>query len=1255
MIWVTATQLAQWSDSKQSESLLPLLVRRLILASVDQLGHLAMPGGDSVFRPGWDGRVNSVSGSWPVPNGNSVWEFGTSKDVRGKLTDDFKKRTKDSKGENKGDTTFVLVSSRRWPDKKEGRSTWAARKAKEGGWKNVIVLDADDLESWLSVSAGVASWFARLLGTQPEGVEALQTFWNRAINDTEPALTPEIILSGREVLCDALEAFAEGDNPILQLKADTREESVLLLAAWATREAGPKAEFLFSNAVLVYSEEAWRQITASTRPLFLIPMFSQGTLGVREASDNDHWIMLPHSWDARENENTITAPWLDRPELETALKAAGFNEKKAHEYATNCGRSLQVLMRRLSIDSDRRVPSWAKGEDAQALVPLLFAGRWHSGNEADREVIAALTGQPYENVEERVGRWLNLPDAPLRRYGDTFLLTSPMDAWSLLSNQVTPQFWERYQTTLIALLKERDPKLDLPVDQRWAAAFYGKDFRESGSLRAGLVEQLARLTGIEDRFHLGLVPGPADIGSRVLNECLAPRDNAERWLSIQMHLPELAEASPDMFLDCLEALVDNPSEAAQLFDTSGSFMNTSPHVYLMWAIERIRWLPGCVRRCAELLVKLAALDPGANSSPRPASTFAETFHLAQPENNEPFQVQLGILETIGKKWTKESWPLLISLLERSGYRTVKYGPKFRDIVVETDKPKTWGDLWERVEQIIDFLSVLSGDDQQRWIDIFDKIENVHETARTKILDCIEQLIERIESPQQSLIALYQRMTEEVRHHRAFGDTDWAMPEEVLQRVELLAEAIKPTDPVEIHCWLFAKHSPDHTLEPDDDALAETRSTAFKNIWHGGGLDAVVRLAEKTSYPGLIGDAAALSLDNPNEVAEFLDFFLKRPDARSETIVSCFTSAHFRNAGLNVDQYIAQQAGELGEKDFGKFARGLPSGTKTWDVVDDKGDLAAATYWRGMRCFVGDETFEITRAARSLLKHDQVYAAIQTVGFAKRKSVPSDLVVETIRRVPEVIDKSLDQGGLHNFKFDVVRLFECLDENNDIPDEELVRLEFEFFPLLEHTGRKMPAIDRHLKNNPEFFVELIRMQYKDETGAVDGGLDEMGDAQREALGHKLFTILHDFDALPGLYDNHEDSEEILRSWMRRALEGAEAVERRRVAEREIGSALARSPVTEGRQWPPEHVCNVLEEFWSEEMGRGFSIGANNKLGARFVGEGEPDAARAAQYLDWATLRANSHPHIARLLREIAKGFQRESEMHKRDAELWRQIE
>jgi hypothetical protein len=165
------------------------------------------------------------------------------------------------------ETAFVFVTCRRWPNKPQSKDAWAAARTAEGPWRKVIVLDGDNIETWLERCPAVASWFARELGKQPEGVEALESFWLRVVTDTKPELTPEIVLAGREAMSEAIESWAEDKEPILRLKADTREEAVLLVAAWAHSRGEAAQELLLANAVVVHGEEPWRQITGGDRPL----------------------------------------------------------------------------------------------------------------------------------------------------------------------------------------------------------------------------------------------------------------------------------------------------------------------------------------------------------------------------------------------------------------------------------------------------------------------------------------------------------------------------------------------------------------------------------------------------------------------------------------------------------------------------------------------------------------------------------------------------------------------------------------------------------------------------------------------------------------------------------------------------------------------------------------------------------------------------------------------------------------------------
>ena len=89
---ITATQLENWAKTRQAQSELPILIRKLISAT-NSLSGLSMPGGDSVYRPGWDGQVTSSDISAWVPEGKSVWEMGCNSNITSKANGDFIKRT----------------------------------------------------------------------------------------------------------------------------------------------------------------------------------------------------------------------------------------------------------------------------------------------------------------------------------------------------------------------------------------------------------------------------------------------------------------------------------------------------------------------------------------------------------------------------------------------------------------------------------------------------------------------------------------------------------------------------------------------------------------------------------------------------------------------------------------------------------------------------------------------------------------------------------------------------------------------------------------------------------------------------------------------------------------------------------------------------------------------------------------------------------------------------------------------------------
>ena len=113
---VTALDMDQWSESLAAKSTLPVLVRRLILATA-HVTEISMRAREGVAVPGWDGQVRCDVDDPHVPRGASGWELGTSREPRHKAQSDMHDRILDPQGVDPKTTTYVAVTSRIWRDR----------------------------------------------------------------------------------------------------------------------------------------------------------------------------------------------------------------------------------------------------------------------------------------------------------------------------------------------------------------------------------------------------------------------------------------------------------------------------------------------------------------------------------------------------------------------------------------------------------------------------------------------------------------------------------------------------------------------------------------------------------------------------------------------------------------------------------------------------------------------------------------------------------------------------------------------------------------------------------------------------------------------------------------------------------------------------------------------------------------------------------------------------------------------------------
>ena len=109
------------------------------------------------------------------------------------------------------------------------------------------------------------------------------------------------------------------------------------------------------------------------------------------------------------------------------------------------------------------------------------------------ELKSALTNIEYNQWVAKSRLVLQEPQCPIILNNAIWRVVKRAELWQALGNRLFDQHLKSFKQLAINVLKERDPKFELPADDRFATSIYGKNLKYSESLRKGIAETLACL------------------------------------------------------------------------------------------------------------------------------------------------------------------------------------------------------------------------------------------------------------------------------------------------------------------------------------------------------------------------------------------------------------------------------------------------------------------------------------------------------------------------------------------------------------------------------------------------------------------------------------------------------------------------------------------------------------------------------------------------------------------------------------------
>jgi len=1263
--FINATNITQSLSSarRDAHELLPLLVDKLITASVPlkKIKQKRIPHGDQIGLTGPDGILVIETGAETqyVPAGISIWEFGTSKDPKTKAKDDFNRAEEKLaaafptiRGTTTPDkATFVFVTPQSW----QGASVWKKEKCGESNWKDIRVYDAVDLEKWLEQCFAVMLWFAEVCGLPAEGFFDAEQYLKKQSIQFDTPLSAELVIAGRtKETADVLNCLTNGCQSFCVCGESTEEGAAFIAATVLSNK-----ERLSDVPPVVFANgKANLKLLATFKdPLTIVPIDLEALSKAREASQSEWRIVTLDIVKKELNvKGSILLSKCKRKEVEKYLiETMHLSEHRARQIARDSKGSLAALLWMIG-SGPLALPRWLTCKDATTHASIMLAGSWIGNNSDDSQIIERLARKEYREIETLLQAAL-LPEGPWLHQGLVWLCASKDFVWSQLAHKLTETMLQDFQNVVADVVGEIDPALELKPTERYMASFLGKIRKHSNYLRKGLVDSLARLAIVRADGQ-----GLAD---KIVQNLLNPiESNADdNWLSLVDVYSELAEAAPTIFLDCLDKVLNQNPNLFYSDDAEESYVfgSTSPHVYLLWALERLAWQHESFPRVIAILAKLAKSSPETTSGNNPINSLVTIMLPRKPQHSEDMSDAAQALEILQRVSPDIAWKVGIKLLPAAhSVSSLNPKPEYRGEVNKLEITRK--DYWNFVRTVVEKMVQWADSNPNRLADLIHRYPEL-QRGWNEVGDMVITVLNDINCDawdDKDKAIIKNTLDELICRHMEHQDTDWALPKQDLETLGRICGKFVPSDIV-LQVQQYFTWDPNDPQGPTerygdewDKWLEEKRAQAALTVYENQGLEGLYRLAKLSLLPACVGVAiASLRLRESDIIKLVKDTLSIEPDLYHVNNLLLlgrgFVFTCYRKEQCNWLRLMLALPIEWSPTMYANLSLSIPETPETWAQVEKWGVETKKLYWRNVE--IGPRSVnEWERIIDEWKNCNRPYSAIRFLGYVVELQHKSKItIMPSAEDIMEVLELALKGGDDTEpseqrramISYYAEKLFLYLD-SQECDTDRLARLEWGYLRLLEDSKRGIKVLKQQITSSAEMFVSVLKLVYEAEKESSVEGTDKAN----EALISQGFRLLHGINSIPGLRKTADgvvvDAIELHR-WIVESRKLADDAGLLGICDGLIGEILSYSPESPDGTWPCVEVRGVIEEMQSESIEDGIQIGKYNQRGAVYRGKGgQQEWILAQEYRTYAEKVRIQWPRSAHMLQAIAETYEREAE-------------
>jgi len=1209
------------------------------------LVNLYIPKGKSIYRGGWDGKIEASATTPFIPEGISLWEFGTEKNPAGKAESDYRKRTDSDQEGDVSNATFVFVTTRVW----EKNEDWITEKKAEGKWRDIRVIDGNMMVEWLSASAIVSQQLAGFIGVKITGsLESVEQFWeNWSIGPKQQQLSPKLLLAGRKSEAVALTEQLQQPPAVIPVQASTREEALSFCAAVILSNEEYR-ERLLACTVITDNEDDFKLILHEP-PSVIIPRFSSNSIIYTAITKNHHIILLLGGDEKRESENKIVLPKLGREEILEGLTELGLTEDQARSLSKETGRNISVIRRRLGFTGTQ--PEWSLPAHYMELLPALLAGKWNEDKEGDRMIIANLSGMSYDAYTEKLKKWLVHNDPPIINAGSHWRVVSALDAWTYLGQYLSKAQLEALADSFLFACGDIKPSLSLEPAQRYMASFYGKVSDFSHHIREGLTQSLILIALYGENYQLQLPHTPQIWVDQLVSRLYSKQDE-DLWKSLDDILPLVAEASPSSFLNALELFLKQaPEKLQQIFEEAGGFISPSYyHTGMLWALEGLAWLPHYLPKSCFALLKLNELDPGIKIQNRPINSIYEILNPWMPQTFGSSVERKEIIRTIILREPSAGWNLCLVLLPSHsmvGHPTFQL--RWRQYHLEQPEILTDNIYADFLSFLAEQLLSLSGHNIERLTTLLGRFDDLGLTDKQNLIRHIKDNAAKIDDSSQNMWAAIR----EVLHNQHLDyREDWFLPEPDKKQLKTLYNLFTPRSVTDASLWVFNDnwpHFPDGFGKVKDNGTAQEafikkkRIEMLKTIYQNNSFEIFEELTTKVNEPWIFGSVASMIRLKKSEEVQFAELSFSGDPKKAAAGRGFISQIHF-SEGLKAISTLYEKLKKKNhtEEQLTGFLLCARSEFDLWQLIEEQSRDIQELYWKKCEGNFWDkdivhQEFEIER-----LMAAKRYYTILHICSHNVENHRTELLTKTLEKIATEHVTDTERLDHHH----LTRLMDELYKRPDADQTRLARLEWNYLELLTRGfNRSRPKLlYQEMSSTPGFFIDILCFLYQpDDEEMMEKEMVGLEPEFMRQRAKKAYQLLDNWDVVPGTIQPPEGrlilDGEALKEWVSEARRLGSERARLPKADLFIGKILGKFP--EGEEpWPPEPIAGIVDDINTNEIKDNFRVSVMNKRSSSsrspYAG-GQRERNLAAYFQRLADGRRLKYPVTASILESIAASW------------------